>query len=392
MKRITLSLLLTATLALPAFADPVTEWNENACALIALEKIAGPPAANRMLALLHTAVYEAVSKSEKTSADAAVAAASRTVLLKVLPTQSSALEKMYEHSLAKIAPGAARDAGVAAGEAAARAVFTRRADDGAMAMGPESYRPATSAGVYVLTTLPAALTWPQRKPWLMTNAAQFRPGPPPALASERWARDYNEIKALGAKASKTRSPDQTAAARFWEATLPPIYYAVVRNVADSPGRDLVRNARLYAAVSQAIDDSLIAVFDAKYAYNFWRPITAIRNGDLDGNDATERDPSWTPFIDTPPHPEYPCAHCIVSATVAAVLKAEIGRGTVPKFSSTSYMDKGLTRSWTSLDDYEKEVSEARIADGVHYRFSTEVGADMGHKVAALAVAKVLKSE
>ncbi|MBC8025388.1 MAG: vanadium-dependent haloperoxidase [Steroidobacteraceae bacterium] len=389
-KKITLTFLLTAILALPAFADPVAEWNENACALIGLEKVAGPPAANRMLALMHTAVYEAVAKGQNSSADAAVAAASRTVLLKLLPTQSAALEKMYELSLAKSAPGAVRDAGVAAGEAAARAVLARRADDGAM--GPESYRPATSAGVYVLTSLPAALTWPQRRPWLMTNAAQFRPGPPPDLASERWARDYNEIQLLGAKASKTRTPDQTTAARFWEATLPPIYYAVVRNVADSPGRDVVRNARLYAAVSQAIDDALIAVFDAKYAYNFWRPITAIRNGDIDGNDATERDPSWVPFIETPPHPEYPCAHCIVSATVATVLKAEIGGGTVPKFSSTSYMDKGLTRSWTSLDDFAKEVSEARIADGVHYRFSTEVGVAMGHKVAALAVAKVLKSE
>lgn len=162
MKKMTLSLLLNASLVLPAFADPVIEWNENACALIDLEKVAGPPAANRMLALLHTAVYEAVSKSEKASTEAAVAAASRTVLLTVLPTQSPALEKMYEHSLAKIQPGAARDAGVLAGEVAARAVLARRADDGAM--GPESYRPAASAGVYVLTALPAALTWPQRKP------------------------------------------------------------------------------------------------------------------------------------------------------------------------------------------------------------------------------------
>ena len=259
-------------------------------------------------------------------------------------------------------------------------------------MSPESYRPATTAGVYVPTTLPVSLPWPQRKPWLMTSAAQFRPGPPPALASERWARDYNEIKALGAKASKTRTPQQTAAARFWEATLPPIYYAVVRNVADAPGRDVARNARLYAAVSQAIDDSLIAVFDAKYAYNFWRPITAIRNGDIDGNDATARDPSWVPFIDTPLHPEYPCAHCIVSATVAGVLKAEVGDDALPALSSTSYLDKELKRNWTSLETFEKEVSEARIADGVHYRFSTEVGAEMGHKVAALAVAKVLKSE
>jgi len=130
---------------------------------------------------------------------------------------------------------------------------------------------------------------------------------------------------------------------------------------------------------------LTAVFDAKYTYNFWRPVTAIRNGDLDGNDATERDPGWTPFIDTPMHPEYPCAHCIVSASLGAVLQAELGSGPTPKLSSASSTAGGAVRTWTRVGDFVQEVAVARIYDGVHYRTSTEIGSAMGKKIGELVV-------
>src|SRR5207244_2658537 len=172
------------------------------------------------------------------------------------------------------------------------------------------------AGVYVPTAGPIRSQWAQRKPWIMTRPDQFRPGPPPSLTSALWARDYNEIKALGAKHSTQRTAAQTDIARFWETTGPAIYLPVVWSVATTPGREITQNARLLAVATQAMDDAIIAVMDAKYHYNFWRPITAIRNGDLDGNDATEQEASWVPFIDTPMHPEYPCAHCILSAMVA----------------------------------------------------------------------------
>jgi hypothetical protein len=245
-------------------------------------------------------------------------------------------------------------------------------------------------GVYVPTVIPAVPQWPQRKPWLLTSPAQFRPGPPPPLTSEVWARDYNEIKVLGAKNSTRRTAEQTEIARFWEATLPPIYHGAVRAVAAMPGREVTQNARLFAAVTQATDDALIAVLDAKYHYNFWRPVTAIRNGDVDGNDATERDPSWTPFIDTPMHPEYPCAHCIVSGAIGTVLQAEISAGPMPTLTTTSYTAKGAARSWTKIDDFMQEVAQARIYDGVHYRNSTEVGTAMGKQIGALAAAKYLR--
>ena len=157
-----------------------------------------------------------------------------------------------------------------------------------------------------------------------------------------------------------------------------------------PGREVTQNARLFAAVTQAADDALIAVLDAEYHYNFWRPVTAIRNGDIDGNDATERDPSWTPFIETPMHPEYPCAHCILSSTVGTVLRAEIGTGPMPTLKTTSVTAKGAERSWTKIDDFVQEVASARIYDGVHYRNSTEVGTAMGKQVGELAAAKYLR--
>ena len=171
---------------------------------------------------------------------------------------------------------------------------------------------------------------------------------------------------------------------------PPIYDGLVLSVADSPGREITQNARLFAAVAQAADDALLAVFDAKYHYNFWRPVTAIRNGDLDGNDATERDASWAPFIETPMHPEYPCAHCTVAGAVGTVLQAEIRTGAMPALQTTSYLVKGPARTWTKIDDFMQEVANARVYDGVHFRNSTEVGTALGKQVGALAVAKFLQ--
>jgi hypothetical protein len=221
----------------------------------------------------------------------------------------------------------------------------------------------------------------------MASADQFRPGPPPSLTSALWARDYNEIKTLGAKTSTTRSTEQTAIARFWETTRPSIYLQVVRAVANAPGREVTQNARLFAATTQAMDDALIAIFDAKYHYRFWRPVTAIRNGDTDGNEATEREASWIPFIDTPMHPEYPCAHCILAATVGTLLQAEIGTSPMPTLTTTSDTAPGAARSWTKIDDFMQEVAEARICEGMHYRTSTEVGTDMGKKLGQLVAAK-----
>ncbi|HEX7251760.1 MAG TPA: vanadium-dependent haloperoxidase [Thermoanaerobaculia bacterium] len=379
-------------------ADTVTDWNQKAADIVAAAKLT-PAVATRILAIVQTSVYETVNAVTRKyppsamkveaaaggSLDAAIAAANHAALTKLLPSQQAAIDSAYQAALAPIADGPAKTNGIALGEKAADGIVAMCASDGADKA--ESYRPVTAPGVYVSTSLPVVSQWPGRRPWLMAKADQFRPGPPPKLTSELWARDYNEIKAIGSKNSTTRSAEQTAIARFWEATQPSIYHALVRSAANTRGREITQNARLLMAASQALDDSYIAIFDAKYHYNFWRPITAIRNGDIDGNDATERDASWTPFIDTPMHPEYPCAHCILSGAAGTVLKAEFA--TLPKLTTSSPTANNAERSWTNVEDFMQEVANARIYDGVHYRNSTEVGTEMGKKVGTLAVMKYL---
>ena len=404
------ALASAALLASAAGADVVTDWDKIACEAVGAAKSA-TPAGVRALAIAQTAAFEAVNlitgrypavgrelatnsrypaagskPLSNASVEAAVAAANRAALARLLPVAKDAVEAEYQKAIAAIPDGDARRAGIAIGERAAADVIMRKRDDGFEA--PESYRPVTQPGVYVPTTIPAMPQWPMRKTWFLASASQFRPGPPPALDSALWARDYNEIKAIGAKNGSTRTAEQTQIAKFWEATLPSIYHGLVRSVADRPGRDLTQNARLFAAVAQGMDDALIAVFDAKYHYSFWRPVTAIRNGDIDGNDATERDGSWAPFIDTPMHPEYPCAHCILSATVGTILKADANGGSLPELSTTSYMLEGVTRRWKTVDEFMQEVADGRIYDGVHFRSSTEAGTAMGRQVGELAAKKL----
>jgi hypothetical protein len=203
-----------------------------------------------------------------------------------------------------------------------------------------------------------------------------------------WARDLNEVKARGGKNSKLRDAEQTEIARFWEFSLPAIYHGLVRSVARPPERDVLANARLFAVTSQAMDDALISVMDAKYHYNFWRPVTAVRNADIDGHDGTEREPAWTPLIDTPTHPEYPCAHCILAATVGTLLKVEMASVPGLVLSTSSPTAKGATRRWNTPEAMMQEVADARIYDGVHYRNSTEVGLDMGRRIGELAASRL----
>ena len=393
-----IALLLSASAPSDARADAVTEWNERAGKIVVKAGL-GPLPAERVLALVQASVYEAVNaitrrypvsdvKLDPTpgaSVEAAVAAANRAMLAKLVPSQQALIDHAYQAALTAIAEGPAKSNGIAVAKKAVEAVLAWRANDGAA--GGESYRPHTSAGTYVPTVIPETPQWRHRTPWLMTNPSQFRPGPPPDLGGEVWARDYNEVKALGGKQSRQRTAEQTTVARFWEEVMPPIYHGIVRSVANTPGRDITRNARLFAAVTQASDDGLIAVFDAKYHYGFWRPLTAIRNGDIDGNDATERDESWVPFIETPMHPEYPCAHCITSGAVGTVLKAEIGQEPTPVLTTSSHAAGDAIRSWTNVDEFMQEVANARIYDGVHYRNSGTVGTDMGRRIAQMAIEK-----
>lgn len=401
------SLVLAASLvatALPARADIVTDWNTRTSEIITEARMGTPPAV-RVVAMVQTATYGAVNSitqrypdatgkapraPQTASVEAAVAAAHRTTLLKLLPAQQASIDAAYQATLAKIADGPAKTAGIAAGEQAAQTVLDQRLADGANT--PDIYRPHTTAGMYVPTATPAVTSWPKRKTWLMTAPDQFRPTAPPTLVSETWTRDLNEVKEIGGRTSTRRTPEQTEVARFWDYSLPAIYFGVVRSVADQPNREVTRNALLYATVAQAMDDGLIAVMDAKYTYNYWRPVTAIRNADIDGNDATARDAGWSPLIDTPMHPEYPSAHSVLAAAVATILKAEIGRNPMPTLSTTSPTAKGAARQWTRFDDFTQEVANARIWGGIHFRTATEIGTTMGRRVGEIAVTRLMLTQ
>jgi hypothetical protein len=386
---------LFTTLAAPARADVITDWNQRSAQIVGEARIGTPPAV-RVMALVQTAVYEAAREARRApsapphAVDAAVAGAHRAALTQLLPAQRTAIEAAVQAALAAMPDDATRATQLAAGERAAQRVLAARA--GEMPGGADTYRPHTTAGAYVPTTTLAALPWPQRKPWLLQRPDQFRPGPPPALNSPRWAADYNEMKSVGVRDSKQRSAEQTEIGRFWDFSLPAIYHGVVRSVAVQPGRDVLANARLFAVVAQSMDDALIAVMDAKYTYNFWRPVTAIRNGDLDGLDSTERDASWAPLIETPMHPEYPCAHCILASTVATVLDAEGQKAPLPVLSTTSATLPGVVRRWNTPDDFAREVAQARIFGGVHYRNSTEVGMAMGRRIGEWALTRSAAAE
>jgi hypothetical protein len=328
-----------------------------------------------------------VSAPVGSSAEAAGVAAAHAALVKLCREQRASLDAAYAASLAQIPDGAGKTAGIAVGEEVAAKVLALRASDGADA--PNTYRPVTTPGTYIVTTFPIGTQWGGVTPWLMVRGSQFRPGPPPALTSATWAADYNEIKELGGKKSTRRTAEQTEAARFWTVTGPQSFDPIVHQLAATPGRTLSQNARLYALVEMAVADSYIAVFDAKYTYNFWRPVTAIRNGDFDGNDATTRDAGWEPLVDTPLHPEYPCAHCINSGAARAVLEAEFGTGPNP-LTMTSPTAPGVEHKWATIGEYADEVSVARIYGGLHYRNSTVVGKAMGKQIGDLAVKNYLK--
>ena len=396
-------LLLAAVLVnplSPASADVITDWDERAVALVQPRMV--PPVAYRAMAIMHIAMFDAVNSIERryqpyyaqlpanreTSKEAAAAAAAGAVLTKVVPEAASDIQAALQNYLSGIPDSEAKSEGIKLGEAIAAKTLEARGSDGSSAA--DAYRPVTTSGVYIPTALTVAPQWPDLTPFAMTSPSQFRPKPPIALESEQWAQDYNEIKELGEKNSTKRSARQTEDARFWLLTGPLSTHPLFRQVAMGQAMSVVDSARFMMVITAAEADAMIAVLDAKYKYGFWRPITAIRNGDIDGNGATERAASWQPIDNTPMHPEYPCAHCIVSSAVASAIEAMLGTADIPEVAMTSPTAPGVTHRWTNLNAYTDEVAGARIAAGFHYRFSTVVGQDMGRQIGTHTVNAIAK--
>ena len=396
-------LLLAAFLVSPlttASANVVTDWDEKAVVLIQPRMV--PPVAYRAMAIVHIAMFDAVNSIEphyrpyyaqlpaprETSKEAAAAAAAGAVLTKLLPDVASDIQAALQSYLLAMPDNDAKSNGIKLGDAVAAKILEARAADGSSA--PDAYRPVTTPGVYIPTALTVTSQWPNLTPFAMTSPSQFRPDPPIALESDQWAKDYNEIKELGEKNSSKRSARQTEDARFWLLTGPLSTHPLHRQIAIRKEMSVIDSARFMAVITAAEADATIAVMDAKYKYAFWRPITAIRNGDIDGNDATEREATWQPIDNTPMHPEYPCAHCIVSSAVASAIEAMLGTADIPEVTMTSPTAPGVTHRWTNLNAYADEVAAARIAAGFHYRFSTVVGQDLGRQIGVHTVKTIMQ--
>jgi hypothetical protein len=398
---ILVALLLTVPMT-AATGNVITDWDEKAVSVVQTGTVPPPPTAFRTMAILHVAMFDAVNSIEPrykpyktrlsaapdTSKEAAAASAAAAVLVKLVPDAAADVQSTLTSYLATLPDGDAKSKGIELGQDVAAKILEAREKDGASAA--DAYRPRTKPGVYVPSPLTVGWAIASMMPFALTSPSQFRAKPPPSLKSAEWARDYNEIKELGAKNSTKRTARQTEDARFWLLVGPRAYNPLPRQIVIAKNMDLLDSARFMALFSVAAADAIIAVFDAKYKYEFWRPITAIRNGDIDGNPATERDATWQPIDATPMHPEYPCAHCITSSSVAAVIEGLLGSDEIPEVSLTSPFVPGVTHHFTDLRVYTDEVANARICAGFHYRFSTIAGREMGQKIGAYIVKSVMQ--
>jgi hypothetical protein len=376
-----------------AASDPVTRWSvaaANAAAASGMPPLRTPIT----LALLHLAMYDATNAVlggrepyavapevvRPASADAAAIEAGYRVLLAELPTQHAALGALRQELLGAVPEGPAKANGSAVGASVAASLLVLRAADGRNATiaptpgsGPGAWAPTPPGFLQPTTEFLGRV-----KPFTMESPSQFRPAGPTRLSSNRWAEDYDEVRTLGAKAGSTRTVEQTATALFWEPLAGTVWPATIRRLAAEQGLDLADSARFQAAAFAAFADALIGCWDAKFHYHFWRPVTAIRNGEVDGNDRTAADPDWEPLSITPAFPEYPSGHACATAAVTHVLEDLLPHDVlIPARNALT----GEERLYRRASDVVDEVVEARMLIGVHFRTSNEDGAEIGRKVA-----------
>jgi hypothetical protein len=389
--------------ATPISSASVLEWNAHAAQLIVGPGGAAkvPPLGLVDLAIVHTAVYDAVNATEgfpfrsygvvpnvpgPASGDAAVASAGRGTLTALYPGRSADIEAWYAASLAAVPDGEEKANGVSVGEQAAAGILTLRANDGRNA-GTPIVEPPAAPGVWVRT--PPAFAAPQAPwtrfitPWNMSDPSQLRPGPPPPLDSPTYRRDYEETRDFGGAAGGLATEEERNIGRFWGDQPMLQWNRAWRGIVLGRALSGMDAARLFAMVSTAGSDALIACWDAKYEYGFWRPVTAIRSGG--GDPRLTGDPSWSSLVTTPNHPEYPAAHGCFSGASTAAMK---GFFHTDAFAFTVDSNTpGVTtpvRSYSSFSQVLDEVIDARVFGGMHYRSSGEVGARMGRQAARLA--------
>ena len=381
--------------ATQAKADKVTDWNAVASQVL-LNTGRGNANGVIDMAYVHIAIYDAVNAIDGepysvfavrptsvppgASAEAATVEAAYRVLIDRFPTQSIYLNNQYSASLATIPDGQSKTDGMAVGYEVAALFLASRAGDGwndATVTIPLHSGP----GWWVPTAItPPVVQWGAvMRPFAIESPDQFRADPPPALTSDEYAADYNETKRLGSATSTDRTSDQTLQARFFTEPAVPQFTAAIRQLSMDRGLTLSENARLFAMVHVSSADACIGGLESKYHYQFWRPVTAIRNGDTDDNPNTEADPNWTPLAATPNHPEYPSAHAFVTGSVTEVLRQFFG---TKKLEVTLHSNvTGTDMKFANIDEWTKVVDNARIYAGYHYRTSCVRGGILGSKTA-----------
>jgi hypothetical protein len=389
-----------------ARADVVTEWNTVMRTVAAGQN---PFAQARTAAIVHLAVFEAVNAitggyrsylsppiaaTQPASAEAAAVAAAHRALTVLLPASAAVLDDARAASLARIADGAAKGNGLAVGEAAADAMLALRANDGAT---PPAFHLPSSAdpGEWQLTAgCPPAggilAHWGRVAPFGVADVERFRSAPPPPLTSRRYARDLDEVKATGQKVSALRSAAQADVARFYAAVLAvATWNPVAAQVSAAQQRTMSFNARLFALLNIAIGDALVAVMESKYVHRFWRPETAIRHADLDGNDRTEPDSAWEPFIVAPCFPSYGSAHAAASYAARAVLERLLGDDEIDVTLSHAGVP-GVVLDYDSFETITEDIDDARVYGGIHFRFDQRAGARQGKRIAEWIVRHALQ--
>jgi hypothetical protein len=428
---LSLSLLVWSPSA--ASADAVTTWNENAAkaAEAACVIASGNGLAEaRMYAMTHAAVHDALNAIDRrsrpyafdaevsgpASTDAAVAAAAHDVLVSVmvgLPESPACIangiaftDSIYAAALATVPDGSAKANGVTVGEAAAAAIIERRAGDGSDAPWVDfAYPQGTEPGEWRFTPdappLAFAPDWGNVTPFVLRRSSQFRPSAPYDVSGKKYAADYNEIKLIGGDDITTpsaRTADQTEIGLFWIESSPLAWNRLARSLSASRGLDLWENARLFGLLNLAMADGYIASWEAKYHYRFWRPITAIRLGDADGNSATEGVLDWTPLQPTYPIPDHDSGHAVQGGVAAEILKQLFGTDDIAFTACSTTVGTGggcadaspVLRAYTSFSEAAEENAVSRMYIGIHFRHAVEEGLQHGRKIAAYAVHHFLK--
>jgi hypothetical protein len=381
--------------------DPVIQWNRS---LLAIVRTPGAQPATihptRSFAILHAAIYDAVNAIDQThesyavrfsgvsrqaSQAAAADAAGHDVLVGLYPQLASTLDATLRQSLTHVPDGVAKIEGTRIGQAVAQAILSLRSDDGANQV-PLPYVFGTAPGDYQSTPpnfpkQPQFTHWRNVTPFALKRADQFRPGRPPALTSDRYADDVSEVQSLGVGGGTTATPDEALTGRFWNGAIQNYWNEIAQTASHDRHLTIAQEARLFALLNLSVADGVIAFYDAKYTYNRWRPVTAIRAAGTDDNSETTPDANWLPEVgNTTADPAYPGAHAVISGAAAAVLTAVLHRDHLD-FAVTSEVLPGVERSFASLSAAADEATQSRIFAGVHFRNDLTSGQRLGRDVA-----------